>query len=107
MIAIDPFYGPIVARIDSILNQYSAYVSEHCKEWLVCNMYKSPAQFSPHSNFLSAELSRYVTIVLKCLMTKYKISFYLHFCRDSSELQKPATLNAAVLTFYKCKSNLY
>ncbi|XP_031617265.1 uncharacterized protein LOC116337090 isoform X2 [Contarinia nasturtii] len=78
MIAIDPFYGPIVARIDSILNQYSTYVSEHCKEWLVCNMYKSPAQFSPHSNFLSAELSR-----------------------DSSELQKPATLNAAVLTFYK------
>ncbi|XP_055298911.1 uncharacterized protein LOC129566739 isoform X2 [Sitodiplosis mosellana] len=78
MIAADPFYGPIVARIDSILNQYSAYVSEHCKEWLVCNMYKSPAQFSPHSNFLSAELSR-----------------------DSTELQKPAELNAAVLTFYK------
>lgn len=63
MIAVDPFYGPIVSRIDSILNQYSAYVSEHCKEWLVCNMYKSPAQFSPHSNFLSAELSRYVMVM--------------------------------------------
>lgn len=58
MTAVDPFYGPIVARIDNILNQYSTYVSENCKEWLVCNMYKSPAQFSPHSNFLSAELSR-------------------------------------------------
>jgi len=78
VVASDPFYGPIVARIDSILNQYSTYVSDNCKEWLVCNMYKSPAQFSPHSNFLSAELSR-----------------------DSTELQKPSTLNAAVLTFYK------
>lgn len=53
----DPFYGPIVARIDSILSQYTV-VSENCKEWLVCNMYRTPAQFSPHSNFLSAELSR-------------------------------------------------
>lgn len=58
MSAADPFYGPIVARIDSILNQYGAYIGEHCKEWLVCNMYKNPSAFSPHSNFLSAELSR-------------------------------------------------
>lgn len=58
MTAADPFYGPIVARIDSILNQYGAYIGEHCKEWLVCNMYKNPSAFSPHSNFLSAELSR-------------------------------------------------
>lgn len=59
MVSADPFYGPIVSRIDNILSQYSAYVNENCKEWLVCNMYKNPAQFSPHSNFLSAELSRY------------------------------------------------
>ena len=58
MSAADPFYGPIVARIDSILNQYGAYIGEHCREWLVCNMYKNPSAFSPHSNFLSAELSR-------------------------------------------------
>jgi hypothetical protein len=25
----------------------------------VCSMYKTPSRFSPHSNFISAELSRY------------------------------------------------
>lgn len=58
--AADPFYGPIVAKIDSILQQYSGYLDENCKEWMICNMYKDPTKYSPHSNFLSAELSRYV-----------------------------------------------
>jgi hypothetical protein len=26
---------------------------------LVCSMYKTPSRFSPHSNLISAELSRY------------------------------------------------
>lgn len=58
--AADPFYGPIVAKIDSILQQYSGFLDDNCKEWLICNMYKDPTKYSPHSNFLSAELSRCV-----------------------------------------------
>lgn len=33
------------------------------------------------------------------MLTNAQFGFYVH--RDSSELQKPAALNAAVLTFYK------
>lgn len=58
--AADPFYGPIVAKIDSILQQYSGFLDDNCKEWMICNMYKDPTKYSPHSNFLSAELSRFV-----------------------------------------------
>lgn len=31
---------------------------EVCKEKLICSMYKNPNRFSPHSNYVSAELSR-------------------------------------------------
>lgn len=64
LMAADPFYGPIVAKIDSILQQYSGFLDDNCKEWLICNMYKDPTRYSPHSNFLSAELSRYDTLNL-------------------------------------------
>lgn len=60
--AADPFYGPIVAKIDNILAQYSGFLDDNCKEWLICNMYKDPTKYSPHSNFLSAELSRCVSL---------------------------------------------
>ncbi|GAB0087567.1 uncharacterized protein DMENIID0001_018920 [Sergentomyia squamirostris] len=73
----DPFYGPILQRIDKIFLQL-AIVDEGCKERLVCSMYKNPSRFSPHSNFISAELSR-----------------------DTNELQKPTSTNAAVIRFYK------
>uniref|UniRef100_A0A1B0C8P2 Uncharacterized protein n=1 Tax=Lutzomyia longipalpis TaxID=7200 RepID=A0A1B0C8P2_LUTLO len=73
----DPFYGPIVQRIDRIFQQMGV-VEEGCKERLVCSMYKNPARFSPHSNFISAELSR-----------------------DTHELQKPTSTNPAVIRFYK------
>ncbi|XP_055698523.1 uncharacterized protein LOC129798988 isoform X2 [Phlebotomus papatasi] len=74
---VDPFYGPILQRIDKIFLQMGI-VEEGCKERLVCSMYKNPARFSPHSNFISAELSR-----------------------DTNELQKPTSTNTAVIRFYK------
>lgn len=55
--AIDPFYGPILTKIDTIFAQLSVN-DEPCKERLLCSMYKNPTQYSPHSNFISAELSR-------------------------------------------------
>lgn len=56
-ITYDPFYSPILEKIDKILNQLD-FTDEPCKERLICSMYKSPSKFSPHSNLLSAELSR-------------------------------------------------
>lgn len=55
--SIDPFYGPILTKIDTIFAQLGVN-DEPCKERLLCSMYKNPTQYSPHSNFISAELSR-------------------------------------------------
>lgn len=85
MVSADPFYGPIVSRIDNILSQYSAYVSENCKEWLVCNMYKNPAQFSPHSNFLSAELSRYANSYHFILHNQHVGIFVKYLSKENNE----------------------
>ena len=53
----DPFYSPILQKIDKILAQLG-FDNEACKERLICSMYKNPMKYSPHSNFVSAELSR-------------------------------------------------
>nr|CAH7742910.1 unnamed protein product [Callosobruchus chinensis] len=76
-ITYDPFYSPILKQIDKILNELQ-FTEEPCKERLICSMYKRPQKFSPHSNLISAELSR-----------------------DSKELKKPKSTNAAVIRFYK------
>ncbi|KAF5290252.1 hypothetical protein FQA39_LY14806 [Lamprigera yunnana] len=76
-VAFDAFYSPILEKIDKILTSI-AFTEEPCKERVICSMYKNPPKFSPHSNLLSAELSR-----------------------DSSELQKPVSTNAAVIRFYR------
>lgn len=75
--AIDPFYGPILTKIDTIFAQLGVN-DEPCKERLLCSMYKNPTQYSPHSNFISAELSR-----------------------DASELKKAPNPNVAVTRFYR------
>lgn len=54
---IDPFYSPILVKIDKILVGLG-FNEEGCRERLICSMYKTPARFSPYSNLLSAELSR-------------------------------------------------
>ncbi|CAG9760735.1 unnamed protein product [Ceutorhynchus assimilis] len=76
-ITFDKFYSPILQKIDKIL-QGLGFNDEPCRERLICSMYKHPTKFSPHSNLISAELSR-----------------------DSSELQKPTSTNSAVVRFYK------
>jgi len=53
----DPFYSPILLKIDKIIEQLGVK-NDLCKERIVCSMYKDPATYSPHSNFISAELSR-------------------------------------------------
>lgn len=54
---IDPFYSPILSKLDNIFHQMG-YVDEPCKERMVCNMYRDPLKYSPHSNYVSVELSR-------------------------------------------------
>lgn len=76
-ITYDAFYSPILEKIDAILNGLK-FNEEPCRERLICSMYKNPEKFSPHSNLISAELSR-----------------------DQKELQKPKATNAAVIRFYK------
>lgn len=53
----DAFYTPILDKIDKVLVDID-YTEEPCRERLICSMYKNPQKFSPHSNLLSAELSR-------------------------------------------------
>lgn len=56
---LDPFYSPILAKIDKIFLQLGLSENdEGCRERLVCSMYKNPGRYSPHSNYISAELSR-------------------------------------------------
>ncbi|EDV48016.2 uncharacterized protein LOC6552825 isoform X2 [Drosophila erecta] len=73
----DPFYSPILLKIDKIIEQLGVK-NDLCKERIVCSMYKDPATYSPHSNFISAELSR-----------------------DTSELEPVAHANEAVRRFYR------
>ncbi|KAJ1525436.1 hypothetical protein ONE63_010248 [Megalurothrips usitatus] len=76
-VAYDAFYSPLLQRMDAVFVQLG-FNEEACRERLVCSMYKSPGRFAPHSNLVSAELSR-----------------------DPSELQKPSSLNSAVVRFYR------
>jgi hypothetical protein len=57
-VTYDPFYSPILQKMDNVFVQLG-FNEEACRERLVCSMYKTPSRFSPHSNFISAELSRY------------------------------------------------
>ncbi|KAK9502164.1 hypothetical protein O3M35_012748 [Rhynocoris fuscipes] len=53
----DPFYSPILTKLDRVFLELG-FTEEPCKERLVCSMYKAPERFSPHSNLVSAEISR-------------------------------------------------
>lgn len=71
------FYSPILKRLDRVFSELG-FTDEPCKERLVCSMYKAPQRFSPHSNLVSAEISR-----------------------DPSELEKPVFSNPGVIRFYR------
>lgn len=55
----DEYYGPIMNRLEEIFVQLR-FFDESCRERLVCSMYKNPIIYSPHSNLVSNELSRYI-----------------------------------------------
>ncbi|KAJ9578085.1 hypothetical protein L9F63_025053 [Diploptera punctata] len=76
-VTYDPFYSPILQKMDNVFVQLG-FNEEACRERLVCSMYKAPARFSPHSNLISAELSR-----------------------DPRELQKPTVPNSASVRFHR------
>ncbi|VVC33465.1 Protein of unknown function DM4/12,Protein of unknown function DUF1676 [Cinara cedri] len=73
----DPFYSPLLSRIDTVFKQLG-YVTEPCRERLVCQMYRNPAKFAPYSNLVSAQLSR-----------------------ELNELRKPSSENPEILRFFK------
>jgi len=58
LVTYDPFYSPLLQKMDNVFVQVG-FNEEACRERLVCSMYKTPSRFSPHSNLISAELSRY------------------------------------------------
>lgn len=53
----DPFYSPLLSRIDSIFT-HLGYHDEGCRERAVCSIYKFPVKYAPYSNLLSAQLSK-------------------------------------------------
>lgn len=53
----DPFYSPLLSRIDSIFT-HLGYLDEGCRERAVCSIYKFPVKYAPYSNLLSAQLSK-------------------------------------------------
>ena len=58
----DPFYSPLLSRLDSVFQQLNLGLSsdEKCREKLICLMYANPAKYAPYSNLVSAQLSRLV-----------------------------------------------
>jgi len=53
----DPFYSPLLSRIDSIF-MHLGHTTEGCRERVVCSIYKLPMKYAPYSNLLSAQLSK-------------------------------------------------
>ncbi|XP_052863711.1 uncharacterized protein LOC128270351 [Anopheles cruzii] len=75
----DPFYSPLLSRLDSIFAQMGLSSKEEpCRQKLVCLMYANPAKYAPYSNLISAQLSR-----------------------ELDELRKPTNDNPDILRFFK------
>uniref|UniRef100_A0A1A9W5L9 Uncharacterized protein n=1 Tax=Glossina brevipalpis TaxID=37001 RepID=A0A1A9W5L9_9MUSC len=75
----DPFYSPLLSRLDSVFAQLKLNSSnEICREKVICLMYASPAKYAPYSNLVSAQLSR-----------------------ELNELRKPTSDNPDILRFFK------
>jgi hypothetical protein len=68
-VTYDPFYSPILQKMDNVFVQVG-FNEEACRERLVCSMYKTPSRFSPHSNLISAELSRYSLLCFHHFLAK-------------------------------------
>lgn len=73
----DPFYSPLLSRLDAVFSRLG-HLTEGCREFVVCAMYRSPARYAPYSNLVSAQLSR-----------------------ELNELRKPRSDNVDVLRFFR------
>ncbi|XP_033207508.1 uncharacterized protein LOC117167042 isoform X2 [Belonocnema kinseyi] len=73
----DPFYSPLLSRLDAVFSRLG-HMTEGCREFAVCAMYRSPARYAPYSNLVSAQLSR-----------------------ELNELRKPSSDNPDVLRFFR------
>ncbi|XP_076759322.1 protein Osi24 [Xylocopa sonorina] len=73
----DPFYSPLLSRLDAVFSRLG-HVTEGCREYAVCAMYRSPARYAPYSNLVSAQLSR-----------------------ELNELRRPSSDNPDVLRFFR------
>ncbi|XP_026475068.1 uncharacterized protein LOC113378719 isoform X1 [Ctenocephalides felis] len=74
----DPFYSPLLSRLDAVFQQLGLDNTEACRERTICLMYANPAKYAPYSNLVSAQLSR-----------------------ELNELRKPTTNNTEILRFFK------
>lgn len=94
----DPFYSPLLSRLDGIFARLGLTPSENtiegqvqvggqtvndvklesCREQLICLMYASPAKYAPYSNLVSAQLSR-----------------------ELNELRRPVSDNPEILRFFR------
>ncbi|XP_056635179.1 uncharacterized protein LOC130444160 [Diorhabda sublineata] len=79
----DPFYSPLLSRLDAIFQQLGfgnskSSNTELCRERLICLMYANPAKYAPYSNLVSAQLSR-----------------------ELNELRKPSIDNPEILRFFR------
>jgi len=83
----DEYYGPIIARLENIFGQLRFY-EETCREMLVCSMYKNPAGYSPHSNLVSNELSRY---------EQWQLSYRLNRTKRKEIARGPNHINQVML----------
>jgi len=75
----DPFYSPLLSRLDTVFWQLSLANSEEvCREKLICLVYANPAKYAPFSSLISAQLSR-----------------------NLDELKRPTVDNRETLRFFK------
>ncbi|XP_055852407.1 uncharacterized protein LOC129916457 [Episyrphus balteatus] len=75
----DPFYSPLLSRLDAIFEQLGLKSKdENCREKLICFMYADPQKYAPYSNLVSAQLSR-----------------------ELDELKKPTSENPEILRFFR------
>ncbi|CAG7714115.1 unnamed protein product [Allacma fusca] len=82
----DPFYSPLLSRIDSIF-MHLGFTDEGCRERAVCSIYKSPVKYAPYSNLLSAQLSKHQSELKRPSSTSPKVLRYFKYMKAAKDGQ--------------------
>ncbi|CAL8115424.1 unnamed protein product [Orchesella dallaii] len=82
----DPFYSPLLSKIDLIFT-YLGHTDEGCRERVVCSIYKFPVKYAPHSNLLSAQLSKHQTELKRPVTSSGKILRYFRYMKAAKDGQ--------------------